>query len=77
MHEGNLVAVALRARGVADRRWPGVDIAPHVALVNSLLQVYRALGLKRRAKEVKLADYLRKGEPIGALPPHYQYEGKP
>lgn len=40
----------------------GIDIPPHVALVNSLLQVYRALGLKRRAKEVKLADYLRRGE---------------
>jgi hypothetical protein len=39
----------------------GIDIAPHVALVNSLLQVYRRLGIKRRAKEVGLADYLRKG----------------
>jgi hypothetical protein len=40
----------------------GIDIAPHVALVNSLLHVYRALGLKKQAREVRLADYLKKGE---------------
>lgn len=37
----------------------GVDIGPHVALVNSLLQVYRALGLKRREPPAqRLSDYL-------------------
>ena len=32
-------------------RGEGVDIQPHVALVGSLLSVYRALGLKRVARE--------------------------
>ncbi|MGH8538376.1 MAG: hypothetical protein ACREXM_18500 [Gammaproteobacteria bacterium] len=37
----------------------GVDIAPHTQLVGSLLAIYKALGLKRQAREVKLSDYLK------------------
>jgi hypothetical protein len=38
----------------------GVDVGPHVQLVNSLLQVYRALGLKRREPPAqRLSDYLQ------------------
>ena len=40
----------------------GIDIAPHVALVSSLLAIYKALGLKRQARETKLSDYLKRGE---------------
>jgi hypothetical protein len=41
----------------------GVDIGPHVALVNSLLQVYRVLGLKRREPAAPtLRDYLQRGD---------------
>lgn len=40
----------------------GVDITPHTALVGSLLAIYRALGLKRQAREIRLNDYL-KGKP--------------
>lgn len=40
----------------------GVDIAPHVALVGSLLGIYKALGLKRAARKVTLDDYIGKGD---------------
>ena len=40
----------------------GIDIAPHVALVSSLLGIYKALGLKRQAREARLSDYLKRGE---------------
>jgi hypothetical protein len=40
----------------------GIDIAPHVALVGSLLNIYKALGLKRHARDVTLRDVL-KGKP--------------
>jgi hypothetical protein len=36
----------------------GIDTHAHVALVNTLLAVYRALGLQRQARQVGLADYL-------------------
>jgi len=36
----------------------GVDIAPHVALVGSLVSIYKTLGLKRVAREARLKDYL-------------------
>jgi hypothetical protein len=41
----------------------GVDIAPHTQLVGSLLAIFKALGLKRQAREAKLSDYLKRGEP--------------
>jgi len=41
----------------------GIDIAPHVALVGSLLGLYRTLGIKRVAREPRLSDYLKRGEP--------------
>jgi hypothetical protein len=40
----------------------GVDIAPHTQLVGSLLAVFKALGLKKQARQVRLSDYLKKGE---------------
>jgi len=40
----------------------GVDIPDHARLVNSLLAVYRALGLKRQARDITLHDVLRKVE---------------
>jgi hypothetical protein len=36
----------------------GIDIGPHAQLVGLLLSVYRTLGLKRVAREHRLADYL-------------------
>lgn len=39
----------------------GVDIAPHTQLVGSLLAIFKALGIKRVAREAKLADYLKRG----------------
>ena len=41
----------------------GVDGALHAQLVGSLVSIYRLLGIRRVAREAKLADYLRKGEP--------------
>ncbi|MGH8489577.1 MAG: hypothetical protein ACREXS_12120, partial [Gammaproteobacteria bacterium] len=38
----------------------GINIAPHTQLVNSLLHVYRALGLKRQARDITLHDVLRR-----------------
>lgn len=37
----------------------GIDIAPHIQLVGSLLAIYRALGLKRTAKQIPLSDYIK------------------
>jgi hypothetical protein len=36
----------------------GIDIAPHVALVGSLLGLYKTLGIKRVSREARLKDYL-------------------
>jgi hypothetical protein len=36
----------------------GIDIGPHTQLVNTLLALYKTLGLQRRAKQIPLADYL-------------------
>jgi hypothetical protein len=44
-------------------RGEGVDIQPHVALVGSLLGLYRTLGIKRVAREARLSDYLKRAEP--------------
>jgi hypothetical protein len=41
----------------------GVDGALHTQLVTSLLAIFKALGLKRQAREAKLSDYLKRGEP--------------
>ena len=41
----------------------GIDIQPHAQLVGSLLAIFKALGLKRQAREAKLSDYLKRGEP--------------
>ena len=41
----------------------GIDIQPHAQLVGSLLAIFKALGLKRQAREAKLADYLKRGGP--------------
>lgn len=40
----------------------GIDIAPHTQLVGGLLAIYKALGLKRVAREARLSDYLKRGE---------------
>jgi hypothetical protein len=46
----------------------GIDTHAHVALVTSLLALYRTLGLQRRAKQVGLADYIqRRGTPRKAM----------
>ena len=44
-------------------RGEGVDIPAHTQLVSSLLSVFKTLGIRRVARQAKLADYLRKGEP--------------
>lgn len=36
----------------------GIDIAPHTQLVGGLLAIYKALGLKRQARNVTLHDVL-------------------
>ena len=41
----------------------GIDIAPHTQLVGGLLAIYKALGLKRVAREARLSEYLRRSEP--------------
>ena len=38
----------------------GIDIAPYVALVGSLVNLYRVLGVRRVAREARLHDVLRK-----------------
>jgi hypothetical protein len=40
----------------------GVDIAPHTQLVGGLLAIYKALGLKRQCRDVRLHDVLAKGK---------------
>jgi hypothetical protein len=44
-------------------RGEGIDIPAHTQLVSSLLSVFKTLGIRRVARQAKLADYLRKGEP--------------
>lgn len=41
----------------------GIDIEPHTKLVTALLSIYRALGVKRQCREVRLHDVLTKGKP--------------
>ena len=40
----------------------GTDPQLHTSLIGSLVSIYRLLGIKRVAREVRLADYLKKGE---------------
>lgn len=63
MPASGVVEALHRARGNADRRRRGIDIQPHTQLVDSLLAIYKALGLKRQARQTRLSDYLKKGEP--------------
>jgi hypothetical protein len=39
----------------------GIDIGPHTQLVNTLVGLYKTLGLKRQAREASLTEYLKKG----------------
>jgi hypothetical protein len=39
----------------------GIDIGPHTQLVNTLVGLYKTLGLKRQTRQVGLADYIQKG----------------
>jgi hypothetical protein len=41
----------------------GIDGALHTQLLGSLVSIYRLLGIRRVAREAKLADYLKRGEP--------------
>ena len=41
----------------------GVDGALHAQLLSGLVGVYRLLGIRRVARQAKLSDYIRKGEP--------------
>ena len=41
----------------------GVDGALHTQLVGSLLAIFRALGLQRQCRDVRLHDVLAKGKP--------------
>jgi hypothetical protein len=43
-------------------RGEGIDIEPHVKLCGSLLSIFRALGLKRVARNARLHDVLKKGK---------------
>jgi hypothetical protein len=43
-------------------RGEGIDIGPHTQLVNTLVGLYKTLGLKRQARQIGLADYLKRGE---------------
>jgi hypothetical protein len=40
----------------------GIDIGPHTQLVNTLVGLYKTLGLKRQAREARLSDYLKRSE---------------
>lgn len=41
----------------------GTDTQLHTSLVGSLVSIYRLLGIKRVAREARLSDYLKRGEP--------------
>jgi hypothetical protein len=36
----------------------GIDIGPHTQLVNTLVGLYKTIGIKRAAREARLSDYL-------------------
>jgi hypothetical protein len=40
----------------------GVDVQPHVALVSSLVSIYRVLGVKRQARQARLSEYLQRSK---------------
>jgi hypothetical protein len=49
-------------------RGEGVDIGPHTQLINTLVGLYKTLGLKRQARQAKLSDYLQRPRDEGGNP---------